>query len=306
VQLDRTHITVRERAMPEILDLALRVVSAYWRPLLLTWALGVAPMMIVNHLLIGWTIAEVRFDDLVMDPEDLGQIWRYLYDMTALIFLEAPLATVLMTAYLGQAVFLDPPRLRDLLVDVARLMPRMLLCQGVYRGVFAAWLLLGMLDRSGNDLFSFNEGLFLLGLVAFAAILRSVRPFINEIILLERNPLRAASPGAMTIGRRSSLLHNSTVTGDLMLRWMGGALVGIWLVLMIVGAIWAVPGILLEDWSFGAIMVQAVVPTSMWLTAGYFAVVRYLAYLDLRIRQEGWEIELKMRAEAVRLAGKLT
>lgn len=295
--------------MPEILDLGLRVVCAYWRPLLATWALGVVPMAIINHLLIGW-MADVRYDDTAFSAEDAGQMWRYLYDMTALVFLEAPLATVLMTSYLGQAVFLDPPRIRTLLLDVLRLMPRVLLCQGVFRGVFAAWLLLALLDRVAFservDLFSVNEGLFLLGVVAYAAILRSIRPFINEIILLERNPLRAPSPGAMTIGRRSSLLHNSTATGDLMLRWMGASLVAVWLVLMIVGVIWAAPGWLLEDWSFGALMVQLVVPLAMWLTAGYFAVVRYLAYLDLRIRQEGWEIELKMRAEAVRLAGKLT
>ena len=34
-------------------------------------------------------------------------------------------------------------------------------------------------------------------------------------------------------------------------------------------------------------------------------VVRYLEYLDLRIRYEGWEVELFMRAEAARLAGKV-
>jgi hypothetical protein len=43
------------------------------------------------------------------------------------------------------------------------------------------------------------------------------------------------------------------------------------------------------------------VPLSLWLVVGFFSVVRYLCYLDLRIRREGWEIELKMRAEASRL-----
>jgi hypothetical protein len=32
--------------------------------------------------------------------------------------------------------------------------------------------------------------------------------------------------------------------------------------------------------------------------------VRFLSYLDLRIRHEGWEVELLMRAEGLRLVGK--
>ena len=34
---------------------------------------------------------------------------------------------------------------------------------------------------------------------------------------------------------------------------------------------------------------------------GFFRVVRFLSYLDLRIRHEGWEVELLMRAESLRL-----
>ena len=37
----------------------------------------------------------------------------------------------------------------------------------------------------------------------------------------------------------------------------------------------------------------------------FMAVVRFLSYLDLRIRHEGWEVELLMRAEAQRLAVQL-
>ena len=47
-------------------------------------------------------------------------------------------------------------------------------------------------------------------------------------------------------------------------------------------------------------------PVAMWLVFAFFAVVRFLAYLDLRIRREGWEVELMMRAEHTRLIGQLT
>ena len=42
-------------------------------------------------------------------------------------------------------------------------------------------------------------------------------------------------------------------------------------------------------------------PLSLWLVAGFLAVVRFLSYLDIRIRQEGWAVELRIRAEATRL-----
>jgi hypothetical protein len=47
---------------------------------------------------------------------------------------------------------------------------------------------------------------------------------------------------------------------------------------------------------------QVILPAAMWLVVGFTTVVRFLSYLDLRIRHEGWEVELLMRAEAMRLA----
>jgi hypothetical protein len=224
--------------------------------------------------------------------------------MSLLVFLEAPLASVLVTAYLGQAVFLEQPRFRGLLLDVAKLSPRLLLCHGLLRGVLPAWLLLLLLDR--DQMFSVVEGLFLPGVAAYAILLRAIRPYMNEIILLERNPLRSRSRAAMTIGRRSSLLHNPGAMGDLVLRYMGASLTAVFMALLVFGAIWCVPGLLFQDWEFSYWLVAGAFPLAMWIVAGYFAVVRYLAYLDLRIRQEGWEVELKLRAEATRMASKLT
>jgi hypothetical protein len=48
-------------------------------------------------------------------------------------------------------------------------------------------------------------------------------------------------------------------------------------------------------------MYHVAVPAAMWLVAGYFSVVRFLSYLDLRIRREGWEVELIVHAAAKRL-----
>jgi hypothetical protein len=42
-------------------------------------------------------------------------------------------------------------------------------------------------------------------------------------------------------------------------------------------------------------------PFALWIVASFFSVVRFLSYLDRRIRNEGWEVELVLRAEAERL-----
>ena len=36
---------------------------------------------------------------------------------------------------------------------------------------------------------------------------------------------------------------------------------------------------------------------SAWLVAGFCAVVRFLMYIDIRIRQEGWAVQLKFMTE---------
>ena len=35
-----------------------------------------------------------------------------------------------------------------------------------------------------------------------------------------------------------------------------------------------------------------------WLVAGFCAVVRFLMYIDIRIRQEGWAVQLKFMTES--------
>lgn len=64
-------------------------------------------------------------------------------------------------------------------------------------------------------------------------------------------------------------------------------------------------GIALNDWTQTRPLIYVGLPLAMWMTAWFLAIVRYLNYLDVRIRHEGWEVQLRMRAEGGRLAGKL-
>ena len=105
MQLDRTRIAIRERSLLDILDLSLRVVAAYPGPLLLATLLAVGPLMVLNAGLIGWMPTE---------GDDPSSVARYLWTMSLLVFIEAPLASLWVILFLGQAMFLEQPKPREI------------------------------------------------------------------------------------------------------------------------------------------------------------------------------------------------
>lgn len=286
MQLDRTRVAIRERGTLEICDLALHVMRAFSPALLVMLAVGIVPVMLINRLALGWMT-----EDLVP-----WTFVRYVWVMSLLVFIQAPLATSVATVYLGDAMFLEKPTLRAVLKNLSKLSGRIFVCQGLLRGVLPAWLLAATLSP-----FETTPGDVLLPLLAMALfLLRALRPYVSEIVLLERNPLRSRDQRAITIGRRSAKLHNPN-SGDLLARYLAIALLTVLLVIVVLFGIWFIAGTVLGDWRWGPVMLHVVLPGAMWLVAGYMAVVRYLAYLDLRIRREGWAVELQLRAEANRL-----
>ena len=60
------------------------------------------------------------------------------------------------------------------------------------------------------------------------------------------------------------------------------------------------------EWAFDRPTYTFYFQLALWIVVAYFTVVRFLGYLDLRIRREGWEVELIMRAERARLSKKWT
>lgn len=187
--------------------------------------------------------------------------------MVLLIFLEAPLATAPATLYLGKAVFTERPDAREIARQFWESLPQLLLCRVLLRLLF-----------TGSS-------------------------FMNEVILLDRNPLRKkdSARGESTLSR-SRLLHRDAAADPvgraLATLMVGGTLLlSIWLSicigrLLLVGQ-W--------QWDFDRPMYTFYFPLALWIVMSYFAVVRFLSYLDLRIRREGWEVELAMRAERARL-----
>lgn len=287
MQLDRTRVAIRERGILDLGDLALQVLRIFSPRLLGAFAMGILPMALINFLLLA----------RLLDEGFPSTFVRYVWNLTLLIFIEAPLATAAATVFLGDAMFLEPPTLRSVMKTLWQFKWRLFVCQLLLRGVLPAWLLAGTLSREGP-----MPGDFLLPLLAlYLLIVRGVRPYVNEIVLLERNPLRSRDPRAITIGRRASKLHGPN-SGELFGRFLVSGLLSIALCLSLLMSLWFVQGIFFNDWKWGFAMTFVGLPASMWIVAAYMAVVRYLSYLDLRIRREGWAVELMLRAEASRLS----
>ena len=285
MQLDQTRIVIRPRSIGELLDLAFRVAREFWKPLLISNLFLVFPCAVLN----AW----IAHPLLASEMTDYS-ITRFLRLMAAMIFLEAPLVTAPTTLVLGRGMFLEPTDFPQVRHDLHQHTMRLTLLQGIGRLALAPFCLWILLDAN----MEYSPAEFILPLLAVAiGLLRCARPFLNEIILLERTPWRGKN---MTVRKRSQLLHAPN-SGELFAR---GILTGIASVLVaacVTFSTWFFVGALTSQWQWGSWMLEVVYPASLWIAAVYAAIVNYLGYLDLRIRREGWEVELKLRAAAIEL-----
>lgn len=271
MQLDRNRIIIRERGLLDLLDLGLFVVRAYAGPLVIALVVGVLPAMVLN----AWLLADVTEREL-NEPFPSAYLWW----MLLLVIWETPLVTGLATLYLGEAVFTERPRVGSMVSLFVRSLPQLFVFQVVVRGLLIPMVLTWF--------------------VPFA-----VWPYMNEVILLERNPLWRHRAGQMTTFRRSRALHGNSV-GDLFGRWMATTAFGVMLFVALWVSMQLLVGILVGQWEWDGLTYTLYYPLALWIVVGYFTVVRFLGYLDLRIRREGWEVELMMRAEGDRLSRQLT
>jgi hypothetical protein len=263
VQLDQAWIAIRERSWLDNLDLASQVIRGHGGAVLASSAVGILPMFLVNFAITKWLYRDV-------DEETRAGYWFLL---SLLVMIEAPLATAPLTLYLGKALFVDKPMVREMVRNFASCLPQLLLLQ-VFLRMF--WIVP-----------------VLTWIVPYA-----LWPFLNEVILLERNPLvgRGARPSTL---KRNSALHRGG-SGDFLVRAIAAlALAGLLIVALVLTQDFLLENLLgfHPGWTSQIITLQL----ALWLVVVYFAVARFLSYLDQRIRDEGWEVELLLRAERERL-----
>ena len=176
MHLDQRHISIRERGFAEILDLSLTVLRVHWWPLLLALAAGAIPFGLGNY----WLLRESHFE--VLWGERMVESWIWVF---IVVVWEIPLATAPMTIYLGQVTFDRPADPWSVLRNLAGSGLQMILFQVVLRGILAVTM--------------------------FGLLIPYIRwPYLNELILLERNPLRISGNRPATL-RRNQSLHRNTL-----------------------------------------------------------------------------------------------
>jgi hypothetical protein len=281
MQYDKTRIAIRERDLPDLLDLALHLVRAHWLALLTASLIGAAPFAVLNY----WLLSDLP----LVEVEDYN--W-YVFRMILLVLFELPLAAVPTTLLLGQAMFFarfDVGRIIRLAIDS---LPQLLFYQLLLRGLLMPQALFW--ERFGRELASIMSVYSLFWVFPFVSW-----PFLNEMILLERNPLRTKGANRST-WNRSRLFHKGHY-GDSFGRLLACALLAAAMTAALWLASWHVRGFFTQEYEVDATMFTVHLPVALWTVAGFFSVVRFLSYLDRRIRNEGWEVELILRAEAERL-----
>lgn len=299
MQLDTMRLAVRERNVLDTHDMALQVMRDFFFPWSKSVLLVIVPLMVINYLLLGW-MADLPGDRF--EGEDFT--YRYHIAMALLIYIEAPLLSLPTVVYLGHTVFLQPVSLKQVARDLWKAFPQIFVCFFLLRGILPAMLLPLLVDRVYHEA-PYWELIFLPFLAIFSGGMRAFRPFIAEVILLERSPLISRNPNVLSINKRSGFLHGPS-SGDLLARWMGATFLAFLLLIVVLSSGISLQVLLLGmRTSSDPIYLYFVYPALLWIVAAYESIVRYLEYLDLRIRHEGWEVELLLRAEELRLREKV-
>ena len=288
MQLDRTRIAIRSRGIWDLLDLSLRVTRIYAKPLTTLTLLAAIPFALLNFYALHWTLTE-EFSKYTRS--------NYLMAMSLLIFLQAPIVTLPATQLLGRAMFRQPIDFGLIFDDIRQVAMRLFWVQGLWRagGLMVA---VALAIRADRDVAGGIGVLVVLSIYGY--LVRASRTFINEIVLLERAPVRATKESPTSITRRSRSLHGPS-TGDLLLRWSVAAFGTGLLCFNLILVFWFASSILSGSWRFNRLMVELFCPLCMWLVAIYATVFKFLNYLDIRIRHEGWEVELSVKAAAEEL-----
>ena len=181
---------------------------------------------------------------------------------------EAPFASAPLTLVLGGMMFGRTPGLAQVARRLLRSSGTLLLTHGLLRFLPVYWLPPRLM-------------------------------FSNEVILLEHSgPGKLWKRGSDLVGGRDS---------DLLFFGMFQA-IGIWAGAMIayLGAGRLFKAVLVEEmtWDFpdARVFNGLIFQIPIWLGVSYLGVVRFLTYIDQRIRLEGWEIKLRLHAAGEALA----
>ncbi len=269
------HVVLRDRALVDVFDLAVRFVAAHaarlWRPMLALLAPGFALCWLVgvSH---GWIAAWIA-------ALALGMV------------AQAP-----FTLFASRLVFDDRASLSGALRDSVRAASALVVVRAAQAALPAsAALLLALAVGSENKAAIALAALFcvLIGLVSLW--LGALFVFAPEAAMLERG-------GATASLRRARALSGSSPS-DALLTLVAIALVVASMVLVAEYAGRSLLEDLLQVDAPPALIEVGGSPLALagfWLSVPYVAVARLLAYLNVRTRVEAWDVQTRFFALAAR------
>ena len=222
------------------------------------------PMALALPALIGIAPWAVLNAWLLSDPSFPTIGWMML------LILEVPWATAPLTLVIGDLMFGIPARPRRLARTLLISLPALIMGQLIVRSLF---LFTGF----------------------FYFVMPSQHPFLNEVILLERK-------GPFEQFKRSTILTRGC-GGELFMRWISQLIVGLTFAVCVLMSVRTIGSVLIGNeltwYSPGmtdrnGLLFQGAV----WIAVAFFGVYRFFSYIDRRIRLEGWELDLRIKAVA--------
>lgn len=295
MQLDQTFIGIRQRSALEIWDLTLLVIRRHFNALCLLFLIGALPWLIVNHLLTMWMVTDDYYSDHV--------VWFY-WTNACLVTLQAQVGTFLMTHYLGQAMFNANPQPMDSVSAVWKMKHKFFFgwLHLMNRMVLPALAVVAfLLITNDEEIIILLAGFVLSGLMFVALIVRGRTPYMSEILLLEEAPRKSESPKVQTYSSRSSNLLGAPGS-DYFVKFSLAAMAAVGLSLAVYESFCLLDAVLGLQSIANSNLNFLYWQLSLWLVTAIVAVNRFLSYIDLRIRTEGWAVRLRLMAEERRVA----
>jgi uncharacterized membrane protein YbhN (UPF0104 family) len=303
VQLDKTEIVIRQRSTLELLDLSMRVVRRHGLKIAAACAICGVPLLIANVWVSAWMFSE----DAVLAAEQMPepQVFlrcRHAVHLLVLFLFQFPLISMPATIFLGDQVFYASPTIKQLLSKLAGVWVQSVWVLGISRMALVSLVLAFAVNR--NTVFDpVFESLLLAGL-AVCLLIRAVWPFAPEILGLERCLIRPTRESPISYAVRRSGLHQS-VSSDHVSRFILCTFAAIALAFTLSATALVASVALVGNVDLSIWYDRIVISTVLWLVGLFVVVFRFLSYLDSRIRLEGWELELRLRAEGQRVAAAM-
>ncbi|MCU0719230.1 MAG: hypothetical protein MUC83_05975 [Pirellula sp.] len=305
MQFDKTAIIISQRRLLDLIDLSLIVLRSYFGVIVLCALIGIAPFALLNFVL---TYPLWEYEYLAMRSADFSdpiayRIRFYIIQMV-LVFLQMPLALSGLTYFIGQAVFVEQQSIKQVFKSCFERWLQLAVVLGFFRFALLGYLQLLFMFYNPELNIGFELGICLFLICGSVFVTRAARPFAPEILVLERtNLLRKKSSNASpSYGQRNKWLHSMQFSDNFGAHLLL-SFIAMWGVACLSVSLVLLAGVISKSWTWNEWVDLLGLPIACWIIAIWMTIVRFLLYMNTRIQTEGWEVELKFKAESERLAG---